>query len=403
MDHRLIEYVEKSLGWSGPQLLGDQFARGRAGDPSLLERVLTPQRLLDLVMRRSLSDPQVRCFQNGGELHPNAYCEQTLTRRRQSIRMVDMRRLGTLLGDGATLVLDQTNVFDPVMEVACRAWQWWSREHVQANVYLTTNDAAGFDLHWDDHDVLILQLAGEKNWEVRSPSRLAPMFRDAERNTAPSQDIVWAGTLRAGEVIHIPRGYWHKATRQGLGAGLSLHATFGFVQRTGANWLAWLADWSRGSELFRRDLSRWAGAEQQAAEHLRLVAAATALMEASSPADYLAARELESVPPRHIPYLPVLGKAETVVCIADFRPRIEEHGDVVEVSSNGKKLTFTRKALPSLRLLLSGNPVSLPAAVTAVGHEIERVAEIVVREELCAGLTPELSSGYTGLVTNALS
>ncbi len=29
------------------------------------------------------------------------------------------------------------------------------------------------------------------------------------------------------------------------------------------------------------------------------------------------------------------------------------------------------------------------------------VAEILVKEELCAVLTPELSSGYTGLVTNA--
>ncbi|POM26242.1 Cupin superfamily protein [Actinomadura rubteroloni] len=402
MGHQLIEQVEQALGWSGPGSLGVGFAKGKLSDPHLPERILTPLRLLDLVMRRSLADPQVRCFQNGAEIHPNAYGEQTLTRRRQSIRMVDMRRLGRLLGDGATLVLDQTNVFDPTMEVACRAWQWWSREHVQANVYLTTNDAAGFDLHWDDHDVLIVQLAGEKSWEVRSASRAVPMFRDAERNTVPSRDVVWAGTLHAGDVMHIPRGYWHKATRQGLGAGLSLHATFGFVQRTGVNWLAWLADRSRESELFRQDLNRWAGAGEQAAGHRRLAEAAAALLHAKSPAEFLAAREQESPRPRHIPQLPIFGTSDSVVCVAEFPPRITERRDRVEVSSHGKKLTFTCKALPALRLLLSGDPVRLTTAADVVGPEIGRVAEILTREELCIGLTPELSSGYTGLVTGAV-
>src|SRR5205823_9167280 len=105
--------------------------------------------------------------------------------------------------------------------------------------------ASGFRLHWDDHDVLIVQLAGEKQWEVRGPSRTAPLYRDADRNDQPSDDIVWAGTMRVGDVMHIPRGYWHQATRNGNGAGKSLHMTFGFAKRTGVSWLSWLADWSR--------------------------------------------------------------------------------------------------------------------------------------------------------------
>ncbi|MCU1685212.1 MAG: myc induced nuclear antigen [Amycolatopsis sp.] len=104
-----------------------------------------------------------------------------------------------------------------------------SRELVQVNTYLTTGDAAGFNLHWDDHDVIVVQLGGEKTWEVRGASRTAPMYRDVERNNEPPSDIVWSGTMKTGDVMHIPRGYWHQATRAERGAGFSLHATFGFV------------------------------------------------------------------------------------------------------------------------------------------------------------------------------
>lgn len=204
MEHRLITAVEKALGWDGPTRLGRDFARGHVEDTFLPERLLTPNRLLDLVMRRSLDNPQFRCFRDGEELHPKAYFSQDVNRRGQSIRMVNMRRLGDLLDGGATLVLDGANMFDATLEVACRAMQWWSRERVQVNVYVTTNDASGFDLHWDDHDVLVVQLAGEKEWEVRGASRVAPMFRDAERNHEPARDGVWSGTMRTGDVMHIP-------------------------------------------------------------------------------------------------------------------------------------------------------------------------------------------------------
>ncbi|MFD5087342.1 JmjC domain-containing protein [Kitasatospora sp. NPDC058406] len=401
MKHRLVRGVEDALGWDGPGLLGKAFARGSLRDVELVERMLTPQGLLDMVMRRSLANPQFRCFRGGEELHPKAYLSPQISLRGQSIPMADMRRLGNLLHEGATIVLDQANVFDPTMEVACRAMQWWSRENVQVNVYLTTNDAAGFDLHWDDHDVLIIQLAGEKDWEVRGASRQAPLYRDADRNNTPSDEIVWTGAMQAGDVMHIPRGYWHQASRVGRSQGRSMHMTLGFAKRTGVNWFSWLADWSRETELFRRDLDRWGEPGERAAQQRELAAAAARVITARSPADYLAVREREAVTPRHVPFLEIFGPLEAAVCITDFPPLIEENGDTVAVLAAGKKLTFTAEALPALHVLLSGRPVRLAEAVRSVGDEVGLLARILTEEELCAGLTPELFSGYTGLVTNA--
>ncbi|MGH3623649.1 MAG: JmjC domain-containing protein, partial [Sciscionella sp.] len=276
--------------------------------------------------------------------------------------------------------------------------QWWSREVVQVNTYLTTSDAAGFSLHWDDHDVVIVQLAGEKPWEVRGPSRPVPMYRDTEPNTEPSEDIVWSGTMRSGDVMHIPRGYWHQATRTDRGEGYSLHVTFGFVKRTGVDWLTWVADRSREREPFRHDLARWSGLGAQTDQQQSLVLEVSRLLAAYPIADYLAVREQERPPPRHVATGGVFGLPAAVVCVSDFRPQAERRDQTVVVLGGGKKVTFVDKAEPALALLLSGHPVDLAEVTATTGVDAAAVAEPLIKEGVCAELTEALSSGCTGLV-----
>lgn len=395
MDHYLVQSIERALGWTGASKLGMAFARGSFPDPELCSRLLNPWRLLDLIMRRSLAPPQFRCFQDGSELHPDAFLTRAVTRRGQTLPIANIDRLGQLLLSGCTVVLD---AFDPTMEVACRALQWWSREVVQVNTYLTTSDAAGFSLHWDDHDVVIVQLAGEKSWEVRGTSRAVPMYRDAEPNREPSEEPVWSGTMQTGDVIHIPRGYWHRATRTGRGDGYSLHVTFGFVKRTGVDWLTWVADRSREHELFRNDLDRWGTNGEKAEQEHGLVAGMSRLL-ADYPVDaYLAAREQERPPPRHVSTGGVFGPPSAVVCVADFPPHVEHHETTVEVRAAEKKITFAARAAPALRMLLSGHPLELAEVTTASGVDAAVIAETLIKEGVCAELTEALSSGCINLV-----
>lgn len=268
---------------------------------------------------------------------------------------------------------------------------------VQVNTYLTTNDGEGFALHWDDHDVLVVQLAGEKAWQVRGSSRPVPMYRDAEPNDEPPEQVIWDGVLHAGEVLHVPRGYWHQATRAGLGSGHSLHATFGFVKRTGVDWMAWVADRARENEPFRHDLDRHdpaAAGEQERA----LVDGMARLLQRYPARAYLAAREQQQPSARHVTSYPVFGLPEVVVCVTAFPPDIQLHGQVVEVRAAGKKLTFAARAAEAVEMLLSGHPMSLPQARLDTGIDVGRVAEVLLREGLCAELTDALSSGYTDMI-----
>lgn len=401
MEHALVSSIEKALGWSGPKSLGTGFVRGVLPDAGLCARILNPTKLLDIIMRRSLNAPQVRVFQDGAEIHPARFLDDHGTRRGQGIRTANMRRLGQLLEQGCTLVLDQVDHFDPTMEVACRALQWWSGETVQVNTYLTTQAAGGFPIHWDDHDVIVVQLAGEKSWEVRDQSRPAPMFRDAVPNDTPPEDVLWSGTLRAGEVMHIPRGFWHQATRTDQGGGYSLHATFGFPKRTGVHWLAWVADQARKSEVFRHDLTGDFTAEERQRRKDELVAQAANLVWNHSVADFLRSHEQELPVGRHIATRGVFGPPSAVVCITALPPRFEHEDEAVAITAAGKKILFAERALPALQMLLSGAPADLNAVESVTGLEIGKLVDVLLEEELCAELTPELRSGYTGLVTTA--
>jgi JmjC domain len=401
MDHRLVQHIEKALGWAGPQPLGAEFGFGCMPDRNLCDRLLSPRKLLGLILRRSLTYPQLRCLQHGKDLHPSAYLTATTTGRGQRIEVADMRRLGCLLREGATLVLDDVGPLDATLEVACRALSWWAGETTRVNTYLTTQDASGWGLHWDSHDVLCVQLAGEKGWEVRGPSRAAPLERDAAPNLEPSTELVWSGTMRAGDVIHIPRGWWHQAARTGQGNGFSLHATFGLTRCTGVDWLAWVADQARADELFRRDLDQHSTPDDRDTQQQELAAAAALLVQTRCPTDYLTTRQRERTSARQVTTFGVFGPPDTVACVTDFPPQLETHDGKAVILAAGKKITVPADALPALRPLLSGQPASIHEITTTTGVDTATLADALIAEGICAEVTPDLAEGYAGMLTPA--
>ena len=265
-----------------------------------------------------------------------------------------MRRLGHLLQQGCTLVLDDLAPLDATMEVACRALSWWASELVRVNTYLTTHDASG-------------------------------------------TEIVWSGTMHTGDVMHIPRGWWHQGTRTGSGAGFSLHATFGLTQRTGVDWLAWIADQARADELFRHNLNQHSAPDEHTAHQRKLAETAARLVTSHPPANYLTAREHASG--RHVMTLGVFGPPQAVVCVTDFPSHLETCDGTAVILAAGKKITVPADALPTLRPLLSGHPASVRGIAAATGINAAALADMLIAEGLCAEITPDLAAGYTGMVT----
>jgi hypothetical protein len=91
---------------------------------------------------------------------------------------------------------------------------------MQVNLYVTPPHARALTLHRDDHDVVVLQIVGEKSWEVHcggaTPGNGAPGLTRAR--------------LRAGGLLYIPMGVVHAAGNSGPSA--SIHLTIGLLPLT---------------------------------------------------------------------------------------------------------------------------------------------------------------------------
>src|SRR5262249_14351242 len=67
---------------------------------------------------------------------------------------------------GATIILNQAHQYEPPLARFCRALEIVFSCHVQTNIYLTPPNAQGFRTHYDNHDVFVLQIEGEKDWRL---------------------------------------------------------------------------------------------------------------------------------------------------------------------------------------------------------------------------------------------
>lgn len=140
---------------------------------------------------------------------------------------------------GATLRVREIDKFDAELRRFAQEIRRQFAAQAQMNVYLTPASKAGFAPHFDTTDVFVLQCLGEKEWriypeytnKIELPPMDTPWDPDRFRPSAGAMNF----TLRAGDVLYIPRGEMHEAfctERE------SMHLTIGSGPLTFADLLA---------------------------------------------------------------------------------------------------------------------------------------------------------------------
>jgi ribosomal protein L16 Arg81 hydroxylase len=138
--------------------------------------------------------------------------------------------------DGATIILPQLH--DSIFKLGefCRALEELFSCHMQTNIYLTPSGNQGFPIHYDNHDVFVMQVSGAKAWRlygvpVETPFR-GERFELGQHEPGPvSQQF----TLNPGDCVYVPRGMMHDA--ENVGEEPSLHITVGLITKTWADLL----------------------------------------------------------------------------------------------------------------------------------------------------------------------
>lgn len=135
---------------------------------------------------------------------------------------------------GATIILQQAHQLDPNLGRLCRGLEYVFSCHVQTNLYLTPPNAQGFKTHYDNHDVLVIQVEGEKAWRLYDKPVDTP-YRGEEFHAEEHKpgELRNSFVLKAGDCAYVPRGMMHDASTSGDKP--SLHITIGLINRTWAD------------------------------------------------------------------------------------------------------------------------------------------------------------------------
>ena len=162
----------------------------------------------ELITSTTPRRPELRLVREGKTLDSAVYASAIRLGGRQVDDAIDPEKVIDAIAEGATLVLQSLHrTCAPVGQFAA-ALEAEMSHPVQVNAYLTPAGSRGLSTHADGHDVLVVQLHGEKRWEV---------------------DGLGEFTAVPGDTIYIPAQTQHQAWTE---SGSSLHLTVGILRVT---------------------------------------------------------------------------------------------------------------------------------------------------------------------------
>ena len=340
--------------------------------PSGFADLFSPEAVDELLSRRGLRTPFLRLATEGRVLESGRFTRPGGLGAAIADQVADDKVLAEFAG-GATLVLQGLHrTWPPLIDFA----QQLSTDlghPVQVNAYVTPAANRGFDPHYDVHDVLVLQVAGQKRWTIHPPVHEHPLadqpwtgHREAVAARAQEPPAIDA-VLEPGDALYLPRGWLHSA--QALGE-TTIHLTVGLHATTRYDLLQALVAQAADVPELRASLPLGLRTDRPETLQADLDATVKALSDrltaaTASDAAVAVGRRLDrTTRPEPIGPLAQATAAETAAGHTVVRLRrhnrarlVERAGDRLDLVTTTRTVTVPEGGRAAVELLLSGRPV----------------------------------------------
>jgi Cupin superfamily protein len=163
---------------------------------------------------------------------------------------INPRALNSLLPQGVSIVIDSIEEYVPHLGRLLDSIEQRLAHRVWINSYISFGRGKAFKPHWDNHDVIVVQVHGSKRWRSFGIPDPPPTRKHREGDPVPAE-VQWEGMMRAGDVLYLPRGEVHEAELETADA---VHLTIGIKPKRGAGFMAWLAEQADSESTFSSDL-----------------------------------------------------------------------------------------------------------------------------------------------------
>ena len=194
--------------------------------------------LLSIIEPRA---PMMRMF-NHGLLPEQAYTQEFVERGR-SRRRLNKAKFYDYMANGATLQINWLEEHSVAAKRLCLEVARFAGAQTSGNAYMSFAGDGSFGQHWDTHDVFVIQMIGRKRWRLFSPTFPLPLTyqtNDRSGHACPAEPALELN-MEEGDVMYVPRGWWHHVIPLQLGSfhlsvGTYAPSLFDYVIQTSAKY-----------------------------------------------------------------------------------------------------------------------------------------------------------------------
>jgi len=172
------------------------------------------------ILTRAIERPDLVCLINKGS---------SIDVPKKPNGTLDIQKVWEYYYGGASIILNSIYLFDDRIKDLCNQLQYELGHRLQTNAYFTPANAQAFSTHYDVHDVVVLQLHGEKEWKFYDRPESVPSYPVQRMDLVDIDSKLKQITsiyMKQGSALYLPRGIPHQANTRNF---QSLHITFGLV------------------------------------------------------------------------------------------------------------------------------------------------------------------------------
>jgi bifunctional lysine-specific demethylase and histidyl-hydroxylase NO66 len=337
-------------------------------DPEGFTDLLSSEDVDHLISTAFLRTPAFRLVKDGKQLPERSYTKAAGLGGRTVSGVADPGRIFELFRDGATIVLQGVHRYWLPLGRFVRDLERALTVPAQVNAYITPPRSQGFALHYDTHDVFVLQVSGHKRWQVQAPVIDAPL-PDQSGITGPESAPLLSAELGPGDCLYLPRGFRHSAEAQ---TAASVHLTVGLLTTTWHDVLQEVLMRSRDEPTFREGLPVGYADDPTALaalieERLALFAAWVGELDVAGVASTMTRRFWGSRPPLLSGQLRQLSRLDTV-------------SDESTVSLRSGVTCWLQVGTGELRAVMGDRDLVMPAALEPAMRFVLERGRFVVRD-----------------------
>lgn len=160
------------------------------------------------------------------------------------------------LQDGATMVYNRIDN-EPFVDTIAKQVAQFAQAQTVVSGYLAFGSSSSYRNHWDTRDVFAVQLIGKKHWKISAPNFDMPLYMQQAKDMphiTPSKTVDMEVILEAGDILYIPRGWWHNPMPMNCE---TFHLAIGTFPPNGYNYMEWLMKKIPDIQSIRQNFIGW--------------------------------------------------------------------------------------------------------------------------------------------------